>query len=75
MALQIETIRATADRAAASHGLDVVDLEFTGGAKHRALRVFVEKDAAGRARLAEQAAASDPDAELALPTGVPAELF
>ncbi|MES2393722.1 MAG: ribosome maturation factor RimP [Acidobacteriota bacterium] len=77
MALQIETIRATADRVAASHQLDVVDLEFTGGAKHRALRVFVEKNEAGRAKLAEIAAAAEGDtlAEDApiLPRGVPAE--
>jgi ribosome maturation factor RimP len=79
MALQIETIRATADRIAASHGLDVVDLEFTGGAKHRQLRVFLEKDAAGRAKLAALAAAAegetlDEDAPI-LPRGVPAELL
>jgi len=76
MALQLETIRATADRVAASHHLDVVDLEFTGGAKHRLLRVFLEKDAATRAKLAEQAAtaAVEPDAEAeALPKGVPVE--
>jgi ribosome maturation factor RimP len=72
MALQIETIRATADRIAASHGLDIVDLEFTGGAKHRALRVFVEKNAEGRAKLAAESAAAT---ELALPKGVPAELL
>lgn len=71
MALPIETIRATADRVAASHGLDVVDLEFTGGGKHRALRVFLEKDEAGRARLAEQAVS--PDGESLLPRGVPVE--
>jgi ribosome maturation factor RimP len=79
MALQIETIRATADRIAASHGLDIVDLEFTGGAKHRALRVFVEKNAEGRAKLAEIAAAAEGDtlAEDApiLPRGVSAELL
>jgi ribosome maturation factor RimP len=76
MALQLETIRATADRVAASHSLDVVDLEFTGGAKHRLLRIFLEKDAAARAKLAEQAAsaAADPEAEeAALPKGVPVE--
>lgn len=55
MALPIDTIRSAADRVASSHGLEVVDLEFSGGAKHRALRIFVEKDAAGRARLAEGA--------------------
>ena len=79
MALQIETIRATADRIAASHGLDIVDLEFTGGSKHRALRIFVEKDAEGRAKLAEIAAAAEGDtlAEDApiLPRGVSAELL
>jgi len=71
MALQLETIRATADRVAASHGLDVVELEFTGGGKHRTLRVFVEKDAAGRAALAELAASEDNE----LPKGVPVELL
>ena len=70
MALQLETIRATADRIAASHGLDVVDLEFTGGAKHRTLRVFLEKDAAGRVRLSEEAAANE---GAGLPRGVPVE--
>jgi ribosome maturation factor RimP len=69
MALQIETIRATADRVAASHGLEVVDVEFTGGGKHRALRVFVEKDAEGRAKLAQEAAKEDSQ----LPKGVPIE--
>jgi ribosome maturation factor RimP len=72
MALQIETIRATADRVAASHSLDIVDLEFTGGSKHRALRIFVEKNAEGRAKLAAEAATAESDA---LPRGVPAELL
>ncbi len=72
MALELDTIRATADRVARSHGLDLVDLEFTGGAKHRALRVFLEKDAAGRAKLAEAAAT---DATADLPRGVPVELL
>jgi ribosome maturation factor RimP len=71
MALEIETIRTTADRVASSLGLEVVDLEFQGAGKHRALRVFVEKDAAGRARLAEQAA-TEQGASL-LPKGVPVE--
>ena len=71
MALQIETIRATADRIAASHGLEIVDLEFTGGVKHRALRVFVEKDAEGRAKLAAESESAAAD----LPRGVPAELL
>ena len=72
MALPLDTIRATADRVAASHGLEVVDIEFGGGGgKHRALRVFVEKNAEGRAALAQQAA-ENPDA---LPKGVPVELL
>ena len=71
MALQLDTIRATAERVAASLGLEVVDLEFTGGSKHRTLRVFLEKDAAGRALLAQSAAAEDSE----LPKGVPAELL
>jgi len=72
MALQLETIRATADRVAASHQLDVVDLEFTGGAKHRLLRIFLEKDAAARAKLAEQAASDEAEG---LPKGVPVEML
>jgi ribosome maturation factor RimP len=52
MALQLDTIRATAQRVAASHNLDLVDLEFQGGAKHRTLRVFIEKNAQERAKLA-----------------------
>ena len=70
MALQLETIRATADRVAASHSLEVVDLEFTGGAKHRTLRVFLEKDAEARARFAQEAASNE---EAGLPKGVPVE--
>lgn len=70
MALPIETIRATADRVASSHGLEVVEVEFAGGSKHRNLRVFLEKDAAGRARLAEQAATED---AAPLPKGVAIE--
>ena len=68
MALHLDTIRATADRVAASHGLEVVDVEFAGGGgKHRALRVFLEKNAAGRAALAKHT--ED------LPKGVPVELL
>jgi ribosome maturation factor RimP len=72
MALQIETIRATADRVAASHHLDVVDLEFTGGAKHRTLRVFLEKDAEARAKFAADALSNE---EAGLPKGVPVEML
>jgi ribosome maturation factor RimP len=70
MALQMETIRATADRVAASHQLEVVDLEFTGGAKHRTLRVFLEKNAEARARFAAEAASNE---AAGLPKGVPVE--
>ena len=70
MALQMETIRATADRVAASHQLDLVDLEFTGGAKHRTLRVFLEKNAEARAKFAADAASNE---EAGLPKGIPVE--
>ncbi len=71
MALPIETIRATAERVASSLGLEVVDLEFQGAGKHRALRIYVEKDAAGRAALAALAATEEGKATL--PKGVPTE--
>jgi ribosome maturation factor RimP len=70
MAVQLDQIRATAERVAASHNLELVDLEFQGGVKFRTLRVFVEKNATERAKLAELAvdeAVSD------LPKGVPVE--
>jgi len=51
-----DQIRATAQRVAASHGLDVVEIEFSGGAKHRLLRVFIEKNAEERRKLAQEAA-------------------
>ncbi|MGB6130746.1 MAG: ribosome maturation factor RimP [Acidobacteriaceae bacterium] len=55
MAFDAEQIRSTAQRVAASHGLDVVELEFLGGAKHRTLRIFIEKNAEERRKLAEAA--------------------
>jgi ribosome maturation factor RimP len=55
MALSIEQIRHTADRVAASHGLEVVDIEYLGGSKHRVLRVFIEQNAEQRARRAQEA--------------------
>jgi ribosome maturation factor RimP len=58
MAVDLDQLRAAAQRVAVSHGLDVVDLDFAGGGKFRALRVFVEKNAAGRAKLAEAAEAA-----------------
>ena len=57
MALNLEQIRRTADRVAASLGLDVVEIEHLGGSKHRALRVFIERNREGRARMAEEARA------------------
>ncbi len=58
MAVDLEQLRAAAQRVAASHGLDVVEVDFAGGGKFRALRVFLEKDAEGRARLADAARAA-----------------
>ena len=55
MALSIEQIRQTADRVAASHGLEVVDIEYLGGSKHRVLRVFIEQNAEHRAVRAREA--------------------
>jgi ribosome maturation factor RimP len=60
MAVRLDEIRAAAQRVATSHGLDVVDLEFAGSAKERILRIFLEKNAQGRARLkAEMAAGAE----------------
>jgi ribosome maturation factor RimP len=74
MAIELEKIRTTADRVAGSYGLEVVDVEFVGGGKHRVLRVSIEKDAAGRARLAAEAKAAaergDADEEGAVPAAV-----
>ncbi len=70
MAVQIDAIRATAERVAASHHLELVDVEFQGGVKFRTLRVYVEKDTAERARLAELAAKGEVED---LPKGVPVE--
>ena len=57
MAVRLEEIRAAAERVAASHGLDVVDLEFAGSAKERVLRIFLEKNAEARERLKAEIAA------------------
>jgi ribosome maturation factor RimP len=58
MAFDVDQIRATAQRVAASHGLDVVEIEFHGGAKHRILRIFIEKNTEERARLAREVTAT-----------------
>jgi len=72
MALEMDAIRRLAERVAASHHLEVVDVEFGGGGKSRALRVFVEKNAAERARLKARAEAGEVED---LPKGVPVELL
>jgi len=81
----MDEIRRLAERVAASHHLEVVEVEFGGGGKSRALRVFVEKDATERAKLKEYAAKAaegrDPESEpggeriVELPKGVPVELL
>ena len=58
MSLSIEQIRRTADRVAASHGLDVVEIEYLGGSKQRVLRVFIEQNAEQRARRTRSKACS-----------------
>jgi ribosome maturation factor RimP len=72
MAVQLDEIRATAQRVAASHNLELVDVEFQGGVKFRTLRVYVEKSAEERAKLAALAAGGKVDD---LPKGVPAEML
>ena len=51
MAAKLEEIRLAAARVAASHGLDLVEIELVGPSKERVLRVFLEKNAEGRAKL------------------------
>ncbi len=68
MAVRLDEIRKAAERVAASHGLDVVEIEFAGSAKERILRVTLEKDAAGRAELkASLDAARSQDSPKGLP--------
>jgi ribosome maturation factor RimP len=57
MAVKLDEIRAAAERVAASHGLDVVDVELAGPSKERVLRILLEKNAEGRAQLKEEIAA------------------
>ncbi|HTT24038.1 MAG TPA: ribosome maturation factor RimP [Candidatus Sulfotelmatobacter sp.] len=52
MALDVDRVRAIADRVAASSGLEVLDVEFLGGGKARMLRVFLDRPAAGNDPLA-----------------------
>ena len=53
----MDEIRKAAERVAASYGLDVVDIELAGSKKDRTLRVTLEKNAEGRARLKAEAEA------------------
>jgi ribosome maturation factor RimP len=64
MAVRLDEIRAAAQRVATSHGLDVVDLEFIGPQKDRILRVYLEKNAEGRAKLKAAIAAGDGNLDL-----------
>lgn len=63
MAFDADQIRTAGQRVAASHGLDVVEIEFHGGAKHRLLRVFIEKNAEERRKLAAAQTGGDPGVE------------
>jgi len=64
MAVKLEAIRSAAARVASSHGLDLVDLELVGPSKERVLRVFLEKNAEGRAKLKAAIAAGADDENL-----------
>jgi ribosome maturation factor RimP len=59
MTLDLEKIRAMADRVASSHGLSVVEVEYIGNPKNRGLRIYIEKDAENRAKLSVAAATGD----------------
>jgi len=72
MAFELDQVRRMAERVAQSHHLEVVDLEFGGGGKSRALRVYLEKDAVERQQMKERLAAGE---EIDLPKGVPVELL
>ncbi len=67
-----QRVREVADRIAASSGLEVVEVELRGGSGKggRVLRVYVEKDAAGRRALAEKIAQNDGDLKLPTHVGV-----
>ncbi len=45
MALDLETVRGIAERVAASHGLEVLEVEYRGGGKSRTLRIFLDNPA------------------------------
>jgi ribosome maturation factor RimP len=56
MALDLDKVRQIAERVAGSSGLEVVDVEVSGAAKHRVLRVFIDRVVNDRV-----GAAADPD--------------
>src|SRR5271154_3729753 len=43
MAFDLDKVRQIAERVASSSGLEVVEVEVSGGGKHRTLRVFIDK--------------------------------
>lgn len=69
MAVALDAVRALAERVATRHGLEIVDVDFAGAGKTRALRIFLEKDVAGREDLKKRAA----EDSTGLPSGVPVE--
>lgn len=56
--VDLQKIREIAERVAESHGLEITELDFRGGSGKagRLLRIFIERNAAGRKALQEQAA-------------------
>lgn len=70
MALDLDQIRSAAQRVATSHGLDVVDIDFQGGSKHRLLRIFIEKNAAEREKLADRETDGQSSEEPSLPANL-----
>jgi ribosome maturation factor RimP len=77
MALDLETIRAICDRVSASLGLELVDVEFKGGAgkQGRLLRIVVDKvpprEVAGANASDSKGSAADNVAETSSPTPSP----
>ena len=57
MTANLEAIRLAAQRVGTSHGLDVLEVEFSGRGQERILRVTLEKNAEGRAQLKARASA------------------
>ena len=47
MAFDVDRVRQIAERVAASHGLEVVEVELRGGGKSRMLRIVIDKPSAG----------------------------